>query len=88
MAATVITVEFGTIHHYSSLELIETLNRENVSFRDRDRKRLTRCHMASENFDAVLKITQHTSFYLTSYVTDMNYITHRRFSVHFYQQIH
>ena len=34
--------------------LIETLNRENVSFRDRDRKRLTRCHMASENFDAVL----------------------------------
>ena len=23
-------------------------------FRDRDRKRLTRCHMASENFDAVL----------------------------------
>ena len=32
--------------------------------------------------------TQHTSFYLTSYVTDMNYITHRRFSVHFYQPIH
>ena len=32
----------------------DTLNRENVSFRDRDRKRLTRCHMASENFDAVL----------------------------------
>ena len=25
--------------------------------------------------------TQHTSFYLTSYVTDMNYITHRRFFV-------
>ena len=24
--------------------------------------------------------TQHTSFYLTSYVTDMNYITHWRFS--------
>ena len=34
--------------------LIETLNRENVSFRDRDRKRLTRYQMASENFDAVL----------------------------------
>ena len=67
--------------------LIETLNRENVSFRDRDRKRLTRCHMASENFDAVL-FTQQTSFYLTSYVTDMNNITHRHFSVHFYQPIH
>ena len=32
--------------------------------------------------------TQHTSFYLTSYVTDMNYITHRRFFVHLYQPIH
>ena len=32
--------------------------------------------------------TQHTSFYSTSYVTDMNYITHRRFSVYFYQLIH
>ena len=39
---------------HTVLELIETLNRENVSFRDRDCKRLTRCHMASENFDAVL----------------------------------
>ena len=27
--------------------------------------------------------TQHTSFYLTSYVTDINYITHRRFSYTF-----
>ena len=36
------------------VQLIKTLNRENVSFRDRDRKRLIRCHMASENFDAVL----------------------------------
>ena len=34
--------------------LIETLYRENVSFRDRDLKRLTRCHTASENFDAEL----------------------------------
>ena len=66
--------------------LIETLNRENVSFRDRDRKRLTRCHMASENFDAVLLLNIRVSIYIvTSYVTDMNYITHRRFSVHFYQ---
>ena len=32
--------------------------------------------------------TQHTSFYLTSYVTDMNSITHRRFFVHLYQPIH
>ena len=32
--------------------------------------------------------TQQTSFYLTSYVTDMNYITHRRFFVHLYQPIH
>ena len=34
--------------------LIETLYRENVSFRDRDLKRFKRCHMASENFDAEL----------------------------------
>ena len=32
--------------------------------------------------------TQHTSFYLTSYVIDMNYITHRHFFVHLYQPIH
>ena len=32
--------------------------------------------------------TQHASFYLTSYVTDMNHITHRRFFVHLYQPIH
>ena len=34
--------------------MIETLYRENVSFRDRDLKRLTQCHMVSENFDAEL----------------------------------
>ena len=34
--------------------LIETLYHENVSFRNRDLKRLTRCHMASANFDAEL----------------------------------
>ena len=34
--------------------LIETLYRENISFHDRDLKRLTQCHMASENFDAEL----------------------------------
>ena len=32
--------------------------------------------------------TQHASFYPTSYVTDMNDITHRRFFVHLYQPIH
>ena len=32
--------------------------------------------------------TQHTSFYLTSNVTDMNYITHERFFVYLYQPIH
>ena len=32
--------------------------------------------------------TQHRSFYLTSYVTDMNYITHRCFFEHLYQLIH
>ena len=42
--------------------LIETLNRENVSFRDRDRKRLTRCHMASENFDAVLLLDFYSTY--------------------------
>ena len=44
--------------------LIETLNRENVSFRDRDRKRLTRCHMASENVDAVLLLNIRVSIQL------------------------
>ena len=34
--------------------LIETLYRENVSFRDRDHIHLTQCHMASEKFDAEL----------------------------------
>ena len=34
--------------------LIETLYRQNVSFRDRDLIRLTRCHTASEKFDAEL----------------------------------
>ena len=37
----------------ASTDLIETLYRENVSFRDRDLKRLTQC-MASGNFDAEL----------------------------------
>ena len=37
-------------------------------------KRLTRCHMASENFDAELLLNIQV-FYLTSYVSDMNYIT-------------
>ena len=41
--------------------LIETLYRENVSFRDRDLKRLTRCHMASENFDAELLLNMRVS---------------------------
>ena len=67
--------------------LIETLYRENVSFRDRDLIRLTRCHMASEKF-VQWTFTQHTSFFLTSYVTDMNYITHRCFFVYLYLPIH
>ena len=33
-------------------------------------------------------LTQHTSFFLTSHVTDMNYITDRRFFVILYQPIH
>ena len=43
-------------HHFTrtSSSLIETLYRENVSFRDRDLKCFKRCHMASENFDAEL----------------------------------
>ena len=68
--------------------LIETLYREfNWRFHDRDLIRLTRCHMASEKFDAET-FTQHTSFYLTSYVTDINYITHQHFFVYLYQPIH
>ena len=42
--------------------LIETLYRENVSFHDRDLIRLTRCHTASENFDAELLLNIHVSF--------------------------
>ena len=43
-----------TLCVFGSQSMLDWDNRENVSFRDRDRKRLTRCHMASENFDAVL----------------------------------
>ena len=32
--------------------------------------------------------TQHTSFYLTSFVTDMNYIIHRHFFAYHYHPIH
>ena len=41
--------------------LIETLYPENVSFRDRDLKRLLACHTASENLDAEL-LRNDTSF--------------------------
>ena len=41
--------------------LIETLYRENVSFRDRDLKRQIPCHTASENVDAQL-LRNDTSF--------------------------
>ena len=37
---------------FINYSLIETLNRD--VFRDRDLKRFKRCHVASENFDAVL----------------------------------
>ena len=52
---------------WTPFDLIETLNRENVSFRDRgrfrdrDRKRLTQCHMALENFDAELLLNTRVS---------------------------
>ena len=42
-------------------KLIETLYRENVSFRDRDLKRQIPCHTASENLDAQL-LRNDTSF--------------------------
>ena len=42
------------LQNYAQVDLIETLYRENVNFRDRDLIRLTRCHMASEKFDAEL----------------------------------
>ena len=61
------------------MALIKTLYHENDSFRDRDLIRITQCRIASKFSDAET-FTQHTSFYLPSYVTDMNYITHRRFS--------
>ena len=44
-----------------TLKLIETLYRENVSFRDRDLKRQIPCHTASENLDAQL-LRNDTSF--------------------------
>ena len=44
---------------------METLYRENVSFRDRDLIRLTRCHMASENFDAELLLHIRVSIKMT-----------------------
>ena len=46
----------GEAVNYSTfpIRLIETLYRENWHFRDRDFKRLTQCHTASENFDAEL----------------------------------
>ena len=50
--------------------LIETLYRENVSFRDRDLKRQIPCHTASKNLDAQL-LRNDTSFYLTSYVSHL-----------------
>ena len=43
------------------MDLIETLYRENVSFRDRDLKRFLACHTASENLDAQL-LRNDTSF--------------------------
>ena len=43
------------------VDLIETLYRENVSFRDRDLKRQIPCHTASKNLDAQL-LRNDTSF--------------------------
>ena len=55
MKIVIIKTKFANLKKCtSSLKLIETLYRENVSFRDRDLKRFKRCHMASENFDAEL----------------------------------
>ena len=70
--------------------LIETRHRENCRFRDSDLLRFIQCRVASNFSDAELDthFTQHTSFYLTSYVIDMNYITHQHFFVHLYQPIH
>ena len=63
--------------------LIETL--ESIAkTSDRDLKRLTRCQTASENFDAEFLLNIRVSIN----VTDMNYITHRRFIVHLYKPIH
>ena len=47
--------------HLTPLRLIETLYRENVSFRDRDLKRQIPCHTASKNLDAQL-LRNDTSF--------------------------
>ena len=41
-------------------------------------KMLSRIKLSDAALDTNFK--QHTSFYLTSYATDMAYITHRRFS--------
>ena len=66
--------------------VFETRYRENDSLRDSDLLRFTQCR-AAWNFSNADSLNN-TSFYLTSYVTDMNHITHRRFFVHLYQPIH
>ena len=48
--------------------LIETLYRENVSFRDRDLKRQIPCHTASKNLDAQL-LRNDTSFLSNLYTS-------------------
>ena len=60
-----------------------------ATYSDRDLIHLT-CHVINNGIRKVWcwTFTQHTSFYLTSYVTDMNYITRWRFFVYLYQPIH
>ena len=72
-----------TIRAYTIL--IKTLY---VSFRDRDLINTLNTMSYGIRKFWCWTFTQHTSFYLTSYVTDMNYITHWQFFVHLYQPIH
>ena len=82
MSRLILVIECNkTLRLLSGLNLIETLYREN----DRDLICLIRCHGIRKVW--CWTFTQHTSFYLTSYVTDMNYITHWRFFIYLYETI-
>ena len=55
---------------------------------DRKRKNTENGKSTKRNLNFVKRRNGNGGLNLTSYVTDMNYITHRRFFVHLFQPIH